>query len=132
MHEPRRPTAAQLHECSPIEAPRITSVSRGASESPFDSADDSDGRSRAASHRIAAGHEARLRRVAADIVRSVQFRLPGRVRDLKVRIDDGQFVLSGVSSSYYVKQVAQHLAMSALDKVMLGRLVNEIEVRSMR
>lgn len=76
--------------------------------------------------------EARLRRVAAEIVRSVQSRLPGRVRDLKVRIEDDQFVLSGVSSSYYVKQVAQHVAMSALDAVMLGRLVNEIEVRAVR
>jgi hypothetical protein len=76
--------------------------------------------------------EAKLRRVAAEIVRSVQSRLPGRVRDLKVRIEDDQFVLSGVSSSYYVKQVAQHVAMSALDAVMLGRLVNEIEVRAVR
>jgi hypothetical protein len=40
--------------------------------------------------------------------------------------------MSGVSSSYYVKQVAQHVAMSTLDAQMLGRLVNEIEVRSVR
>lgn len=76
--------------------------------------------------------EARLRRVAADIVRSVESRLPGRVRDLKVRVERDQFVLSGISSSYYVKQVAQHVAMNALDALMLGRLVNEIEVRSVR
>jgi hypothetical protein len=76
--------------------------------------------------------EAKLRRVAADIVRSVEARLPGRVRELKVRIESDQFVLSGVSSSYYVKQVAQHVAMLALEALMLGRLVNEIEVRSVR
>jgi hypothetical protein len=76
--------------------------------------------------------EAKLRRVAADIARSVEARLPGRVRDLKVRVESDQFVLSGVSSSYYVKQVAQHVAMNALDALMLGRLVNEIEVRSVR
>jgi hypothetical protein len=76
--------------------------------------------------------DARLRRVAADILRSVQSRLPGRVRDLKVRVEDDQFVISGVSTSYYVKQVAQHVAMNALEAVMLGRLVNEIEVRSLR
>jgi hypothetical protein len=76
--------------------------------------------------------DAQLRRVAADIVRSVETRLPGRVRELKVRVDNGQFVLSGVSTSYYVKQVAQHVAMNALDALMLGQLVNEIEVRSIR
>ena len=83
-------------------------------------------------HRLVPRNEARLRRVAADIVRSVESRLPGRVRDLKVRVEDDQFILSGVSSSYYVKQVAQHVAMTALDAVMLGRLVNEIEVRTLR
>lgn len=72
------------------------------------------------------------RRIADFIRRTVEGRLPGRIRDLDVRVEDGQFVLSGVSSSYYVKQMAQHLAMTALDKRMLGRLVNEIEVRSMR
>ncbi len=90
------------------------------------------GRTLAPPESAALRSEAKLRRIAAEIVRSVQSRLPGRVRDLKVRIEDDQFVLSGVSSSYYVKQVAQHVAMSALDAVMLGRLVNEIEVRAVR
>jgi hypothetical protein len=82
------------------------------------------------SHLPAPRTDARLRRVAGEILRSVQSRLPGRVRDLKVRIEGDQFVISGVSTSYYVKQVAQHVAMGALDSLMLGRLVNEIEVRS--
>jgi hypothetical protein len=86
----------------------------------------------AAASRAAARAEAKLARVAANIIESVQSRLPGRVRDLKVRIEPDCFVLCGVSSSYYVKQVAQHLAMTALDAVMLGRLVNEIEVRTVR
>lgn len=86
----------------------------------------------AAANRAAARESARLARVAADIARSVEMRLPGRVRDLKVRVDADQFVLSGISSSYYVKQVAQHVAMTALESVMLGRLVNEIEVRTVR
>jgi hypothetical protein len=80
----------------------------------------------------AAGPELALRRIATEILRTVNARLPGRVRDLRVRYIDDHFVMSGVSSSYYVKQVAQHVAMSALDAQMLGRLVNEIEVRSVR
>lgn len=79
-----------------------------------------------------AGPELALRRIATEILRSVNARLPGRVRDLRVRYVDDHFVMSGVSSSYYVKQVAQHVAMSTLDSQILGRLVNEIEVRSVR
>ena len=41
---------------------------------------------------IAARTDARLRRVAAEILRSVQSQLPGRVRDLKVRFEQEQFV----------------------------------------
>ena len=74
----------------------------------------------------------KLRRIADYILRTVEARLPGRVRDLEVQVEDGAFVLSGVSSSYYVKQMAQHLAMTALDNRMLGKLVNEIEVRTVR
>jgi hypothetical protein len=74
----------------------------------------------------------KIRTVVAEIVRAVESRLPGRVCGLKVEVQDDQFVLRGVSSSYYVKQVAGHLAMTAMDARMLGRLVNEIEVRSVR
>ena len=70
--------------------------------------------------------------IADEMLRGVQSRLPGRIRDLKIRIDNDQFVLSGVASSYHVKQIAQHVAMNALDAAMLGRLINEIEVRSVR
>ena len=83
-------------------------------------------------NRLSARSDARLRRAAAEILHSVQSRLPGRVRDLRVRVEEDQFVISGVATSYYVKQVAQHVAMNALDALMLGRLVNEIEVCSVR
>lgn len=72
------------------------------------------------------------RRLVAEIVRVVEARLPGRVSGLKVVVQEDQFVLRGVSSSYYVKQVAGHLAMTTIDARLLGRLVNEIEVRSVR
>jgi hypothetical protein len=82
--------------------------------------------------RMPARSEFRTRRLATDIIAAVQSRLPGRIRDLKVRIEGDQFVLSGVSSSYYVKQVAQHIAMTTLEAVTLGQLINEIEVRAPR
>lgn len=72
------------------------------------------------------------KRVVAEIVHAVEARLPGRIAGLKVDVQEDQFVLHGVSSSYYVKQVAGHLAMSTIDARLLGRLVNEIEVRSVR
>jgi hypothetical protein len=73
-----------------------------------------------------------LSRVVDEIVHAVEARLPGRISGLKVEILEDQFVLRGVSSSYYVKQVAGHLAMTTMDACLLGRLVNEIEVRSVR
>jgi hypothetical protein len=73
-----------------------------------------------------------LAKVASEIADAVDSRLHGRVQQLSVRVENGQFVLSGACSSYYVKQVAQHLAMHAMDARVLGRLVNEIEVRPPR
>jgi hypothetical protein len=78
------------------------------------------------------GSHSKAKQVVAEIMRTVEARLPGRVRGLKVEVQSDQFILRGVSSSYYVKQVAGHLAMTAMDACMLGRLVNEIEVRSAR
>lgn len=70
--------------------------------------------------------------VAAEIARTIEGRLPARIRNLRVQVKRDQFVLCGVSSSYYVKQLAGHLAMTTLETRMLGRLVNEIEVRTVR
>ncbi len=75
---------------------------------------------------------AKAKRVASEIIRAVEARLPGRISKLTVGVEQDQFVIRGVSSSYYVKQVAGHLAMTTLDASLPGRLVNEIEVRSMR
>jgi len=76
--------------------------------------------------------DAKHRMVIAEILREIESRLPGRVRNLAVAVEDDQFTLRGVSSSYYVKQVAGHLAMTTMDARLLGRLVNEIEVRGLR
>jgi hypothetical protein len=73
-----------------------------------------------------------LQTVAGEIAQSIETQLNGRIRDLSVVVEDGQFVLRGVSRSYHVKQIAQHLAMTAMDTRLLGRLVNEIEVHSVR
>jgi hypothetical protein len=70
--------------------------------------------------------------VAAEIVRAIEGRLPARIRDLRVDVEGEQFILRGVSGSYYVKQVAGHLAMTTMDAHLLGRLTNEIEVHSAR
>lgn len=82
--------------------------------------------------RLPARNDFRMRRLGAEVLAAVQSRLPGRIRDLKVRIEGEQVVLSGVSSSYYVKQMAQHIAMRVLEVVALCPLVNEIEVRAPR
>lgn len=41
----------------------------------------------------------------------LQHRLSGRIRDLRVRVEDGELILQGQSTTYYAKQLAQHLAM---------------------
>jgi hypothetical protein len=70
--------------------------------------------------------------VTADILRAVESRLPGRIRGLRIDVEQDRYTLRGLSSSYYVKQVAGHLAMTTMDAQVVGRLVNEIEVRSAR
>jgi aspartate oxidase len=76
--------------------------------------------------------ESQLDAVAAEIAEVVETQLTGRIRELSVTVEEGQFVLRGVSRSYHVKQIAQHLAMTAMDTILLGRLVNAIEVHSVR
>ncbi len=76
--------------------------------------------------------DAKAKRVADEIIRTIEARLPGRICKLTVEVEQDQYVIRGVSSSYYVKQVAGHLAMTTLDARLPGRLVNEIEVRSVR
>jgi hypothetical protein len=51
--------------------------------------------------------------------------LHGRVRNLRLILDEQGIVLQGQALTYYVKQLAQHTVMTAID---LPILRNEIEV----
>lgn len=88
----------------------------------------------AATLRAAPAPDARTpgQRVVADILRNVESRLPGRVNGLRVVLTGEAFALHGVCSSYYVKQVAGHIAMTTIDARLPARLANEIEVRTVR
>lgn len=89
---------------------------------------------RAATPRLAIrkGADVRLDLIADEVARTLEVQLSGRIRDLSVVVENGQFVLRGQSRSYHVKQIAQHVAMTALDTRLLGRLVNEIVVHAGR
>lgn len=68
--------------------------------------------------------------IVHDIYCRVIERLPGRIRDLRVEpLLGGAVAISGVASSYYVKQVAQHIAMEVTRRT---RVINRIEVRTLR
>lgn len=56
----------------------------------------------------------------------VQRQLNGRVRDLRVLLQDQGIILRGQTSTYYVKQLAQHAAMEVSG---LPIVANDIEVR---
>lgn len=56
----------------------------------------------------------------------LQQRLNGRVRDLRLTVRGQGLVLEGWTSSYHVKQLAQH---AAIELTGLTILANEIEVR---
>jgi hypothetical protein len=62
---------------------------------------------------------------AARLEELVQARLSGRVRDLRIRVRDHGLILQGQARTYYAKQLAQQLAMTAS---ALPVLANEIEV----
>ena len=53
-------------------------------------------------------------------------RLHGQVRDLRLLVGDQGLILQGQSSTYYVKQMAQHAAREITGQLVLA---NEIEVR---
>jgi hypothetical protein len=61
----------------------------------------------------------------AELETHVQRRLKSRVRDLRLSQRDTGLVLEGSAASYYVKQLAQHLVMKAIE---LPICANEIEV----
>ncbi|MBI2806267.1 MAG: hypothetical protein HYX68_14910 [Planctomycetes bacterium] len=53
-------------------------------------------------------------------------RLGSRVRNLRVRVEDGGLILEGQASTYHTKQLAQHWAM---EESSLPIFANKIEVR---
>lgn len=65
----------------------------------------------------------------ADLVEYIttllQIRLGSRLRNLRVRVEDGGLILEGQASTYHTKQLAQHLAM---EESAIPILANQIEV----
>jgi hypothetical protein len=57
---------------------------------------------------------------------ALQKRLGSRIRNLEVRVDNGQLILLGQATSYHAKQLAQHFVM-VLTQMVIG--ANKIEVR---
>jgi hypothetical protein len=61
------------------------------------------------------------------LLASVQRQLAGRIRDLRVIVQDEGLVLQGRAYSYYAKQLAQQAVMKATG---LPLVANDIEVLS--
>ena len=59
------------------------------------------------------------------VEQAVQSRTGGRIRGLRVRIDEGCLVVSGRTSTYYNKQLATHAVRDAVDDMTVQ---NEVEV----
>ena len=53
--------------------------------------------------------------LAAAITQRIESRLPGRVRNLQVRITSEGVVIEGFCATYYTKQLAQHAALGVLE-----------------
>ncbi len=64
--------------------------------------------------------------LAENILARIESRLTGRVRNLTVFTTDNVVLLTGECSTFYTKQLAQHIAMGALE---YEQLVNNIDVR---
>ena len=67
----------------------------------------------------------RSRQLAIAIRQRIESRLPGRVRELSVRVLERTVVLEGQCATYYTKQLAQHAALGILED---EQLENAIEV----
>jgi hypothetical protein len=55
------------------------------------------------------------RQLTAAITQRIESRLPGRVRNLQVRITSEGVVIEGFCATYYTKQLAQHAALGVLE-----------------
>lgn len=63
--------------------------------------------------------------LAERVERIVQAKTGGRIRSLRIRIDEGCIVVSGQTSTYYNKQLATHAIRTAVDDMSVQ---NEVEV----
>lgn len=66
-----------------------------------------------------AANAERDRHLEVAIMQRIESRLPGRVRNLRVRVDGEAVVLEGQCSTYYTKQLAQHAALGILEDEQL-------------
>ncbi len=64
--------------------------------------------------------------LAKRILQRIELRLPGRIRDLTVYTTENAVVLAGKCSTFYSKQLAQHIAMGVIE---YEQLINNIDVR---
>jgi hypothetical protein len=65
----------------------------------------------------------RRRQLAIAIRQRIESRLPGRVRNLAVRISDHVVLLEGQCATYYTKQLAQHAALGILEDEQLENAI---------
>ena len=63
--------------------------------------------------------------VAERVEQEVRIRTNGRVRGLRVQIQDGHVIITGRTSTYYAKQLVTHAALGAADHFLV---MNEVEV----
>jgi hypothetical protein len=63
--------------------------------------------------------------IQLELEQHVKMRTGGRVRNLAIELDHHQVILHGQTSSYYVKQLAQHSVHGLLPHLLLA---NRIEV----
>ena len=57
----------------------------------------------------------RLCELASTVKQRIESRLPGRVRNLTVRIVAHTIVIEGQCATYYTKQLAQHAALGVIE-----------------
>jgi hypothetical protein len=68
------------------------------------------------------------------VERVIRNRTGGQIRELRVDVFNGEVILTGITSTYYTKQLASHAAMDAVEKEIVGRdmpsltLTNDIRV----
>jgi len=63
------------------------------------------------------------RQIDLTIRQRIESRLPGRIRNLNVRLVGKTVVLEGQCSTYYSKQLAQHAALGVLDDEQLENAI---------